>query len=81
VLVHGLQGHPKDTWTYKCSDASSVASSNKSSKSDRIRGKLDRMFTKKSSSVHLNVPETAGKNVFWPKDLLANDLKNARIIT
>ena len=55
VFVHGLQGHPKKTWTYK--PAASTASK-------------FRVGSKK-----------AAQTVFWPVDLLAEDVPNVRILT
>jgi len=66
VLVHGLGGHPIDTWTYTPPTLSAGG----------LRRTLG--FPKK----HPGEPENSGDtSIFWPADLLPLSIKNARILT
>lgn len=60
VFVHGLQGHPKKTWTFS-HPPSSV--------------KRWGLFSRPKSKVTSDAPQS----VFWPCDLLREDLINADI--
>lgn len=65
VFVHGLQGHPRDTWTYHPSSPKKGLS--------RILGHRH--------SKHKEEDNEAQGDVFWPEDLLKEDISNARIMT
>ncbi|CAI7665531.1 unnamed protein product [Penicillium glandicola] len=94
VFVHGLQGHPRKTWTYYPSSPSAPASlpSSEVGKKSKPRG-LSRLLghTRKRSETPAdagssstgqgeeNGAQTSG--IFWPGDLLKEDLPQARIMT
>ncbi|KAI9765965.1 MAG: hypothetical protein M1840_006972, partial [Geoglossum simile] len=90
VFVHGLQGHPQNTWTYK----------SKLAQSPQRRGHRTRIlsifhkFSKRehpepgiSEEVDIDQEDGTeerrgqGKDVFWPRDLLKKDFPIARIMT
>jgi hypothetical protein len=81
VFVHGLQGHPKKTWTSK-----SIAS--KGSNSTKIEHKTPSKGLKFWSKTRLSSTSTRKSTngleehiTFWPYHLLHNDCKNVRILT
>ncbi|KAG8530141.1 uncharacterized protein KY384_005624 [Bacidia gigantensis] len=68
IFVHGLRGHPLETWT------SSLPSTIKSKFSYLQNIRLFRSI----SSLFSNGQE---KRVFWPRDFLAEDIPQARVWT
>jgi hypothetical protein len=81
VLVHGLQGHPRNTWTWE-PDANHPANST------AIKGKLSRVvkrfWSRKVNPDHdsSNAAEgTERTSVFWPYHLLPQDCPSSRILT
>ncbi|KAJ5100300.1 P-loop containing nucleoside triphosphate hydrolase [Penicillium angulare] len=78
VFVHGLQGHPKDTWTYNKQHVSESVEQQSAKKPSRVIKRL--LGIKKKE----NEPNSSGtKDVFWPRDLLVNEneTQKARIMT
>ncbi|MCJ1437849.1 hypothetical protein MMC27_007236 [Xylographa pallens] len=74
VFVHGLTGHPEQTWTYY----EQQASSDDPIVNSGLRSKVKRLLYSSS----LGVPNTTkSKSVFWPQELLQNTLPDARILT
>jgi hypothetical protein len=83
VFVHGLQGHPRRTWTaVACpkSGPAQLADEKKTKKpsvlSSIFRSKKDTI----STSPPIETPETQPEEVFWPETLLATDCDAARIM-
>lgn len=66
ILVHGLQGHPRRTWTKTLSPTSASS-----------KGRWTRLL---GLGRHDSV-ERYQREVFWPADLLPNDCPDARILT
>lgn len=87
IFVHGLQGHPANTWTWsnqsrKPLDAGSVAESHLGVRlKNAFRPK--RTDVSKSASPSPSPSEHRGDNVFWPQDLLGHhgSCKRARVMT
>jgi hypothetical protein len=81
VFVHGLQGHPKNTWTPK-SVTSEGANSTKIEHKIPSRGL--KFWSKKGSS-NASTPKPTNdldeRIIFWPYHLLPDDCKNVRILT
>jgi hypothetical protein len=80
VFVHGLQGHPKNTWTPK-HIASEGANSTKIEYKKPSRG--IKFWSKKESS-NASPPKSTNdleRITFWPYHLLRDDFKNVRILT
>lgn len=81
MFVHGLQGHPKNTWTSK-SIASEGANSTKI-ECERPRKRF-KPWSKQGSS-NASIPESTDDiekpETFWPYHLLRDDCKNVRILT
>ncbi|KAI9155556.1 Vegetative incompatibility protein [Paramyrothecium foliicola] len=70
VFVHGIQGHPYKTWKFHAPAPTKQRTS--------IRALLHRRAKGADSTPgDGSLPDT----VFWPKDLLADDFANARILT
>lgn len=70
-FVHGLQGHPKGTWSTK------TAAKDGKGKSKPGRSRLSRIF-RKAGSVQ---DEDEEPSVCWPAELLPSDHSNVRILT
>jgi len=66
VFVHGLGGHPKDTW------------STTAAKGKQKVGFFSRTRSRESDA---GSADGDGGMVFWPSDLLPQTIKNARIMT
>ncbi|KAL7941783.1 hypothetical protein V8C42DRAFT_167980 [Trichoderma barbatum] len=95
VFVHGLQGHPSKTWTYRpkkpdTSEPSANASGKKVRRSaiGRVAAHLRRKLSKavptsstelSSATLH-NGEDTQLKPVFWPADLLPKECPDSRIL-
>lgn len=89
VFVHGLQGHPRESWSCRSSSpeppiAAPRTDSPPPSKKRRLEWNQWGFFQKEN----LNKSNTVGENgsraqsmVYWPKDFLASDFPNARIMT
>lgn len=73
MFVHGLQGHPRDTWTWE-SDAERKPSKG------RKRTYWGREKETEVSSATA-ATETKRATVFWPYHLLPRDCPTSRIIT
>lgn len=70
IFVHGLQGHPRTTWTTQESEKKS-----KSSQFGRLISKVAGRDSISTDDVHTR------KGVFWPLELLPEDCPNCRILT
>lgn len=80
VFVHGLQGHPKNTWTSEAV-ASEGINSTKIEQKTPSRGL--KFWSKKRSS-NASTPKSSNnleRITFWPYHLLRDDCKNVRILT
>ena len=66
MFVHGLGGHPKDTW-------STIAAKEKQ--------KLGFFLRTKSRESDAGSADSDGGTVFWPSNLLPQTIKSARIMT
>jgi len=86
VFVHGLQGRPRTTWLYQRA-TQAQARSHAGSEGLRPRWGLSRLLnTSKSADELIAVGSTTpaachtdGEGVFWPLDLLAEDIEDAQI--
>jgi hypothetical protein len=93
VFVHGLQGHPKQTWSYTRPKATSSTKARSPSPSQqpgksKLFGFLSRGDKLALSPDGDDPQEDHGKEksndrlmVFWPRDVLPKDCKRARILT
>lgn len=93
--MHGLQGHPEHTWTYKSvaaagPDHQATGFSYSSATKSRARLSLSGLIKQKGS--RSSVADTdledappdqkhGEKPVFWPRDLLQDDFPKARVMT
>lgn len=78
VFVHGLQGHPKRTWTKHIGYESSKSEQTGIYKR-RWRQRLSIRPKEGAGNEHLI--EKRSSEVFWPADLLPRDCPSARILT
>ena len=79
MFVHGLQGHPHNTWAYRFPSREGAVDRQKSSNS--MGRKFSSVFgrpVKKNIVAECHDEET---EVYWPLDLLAHDFANLRIFT
>jgi hypothetical protein len=92
VFIHGLQGHPRDTWTWSPSkiqkSASLRAKEPKREKALKLTGRFfSTQKNKKLADAYVsdNTEETDDRKnileVYWPEDLLKVDFPQARIFT
>ena len=65
IFLHGLQGHPKNTWTFG------------RTQDEKERGKLAKILHLKPKTANT----VASTSCFWPEDLLPVDFKDVRILT
>lgn len=83
VFVHGLGGHPKDTWTYGSEEWRS--SNPKLDKDEPTRSRSFRrlLWSKgtRDKEAIVKHPESLVSTCFWPVDLLSRDFKNVRVLT
>jgi len=70
VFIHGLQGHPKETWQFPAATPAKPK-----------RGLWGLFFSKPQPEGGDDTNNVASKTIFWPKDLLSTDCQNARILT
>ena len=78
IFIHGLQGHPRETWTHRTSAGSESETFTKTGKRERLR-KILHLRPKAQPTVAAE--QSRENSVFWPFDLLRGDCPNARIIT
>ena len=79
MLVHGLFGHPKKTWSLK---AFSNASKRKQDDRDLSSGTSDESETEsRSQKKRCQKDGDLRQDVFWPRDLLPRAFPQARIAT
>ncbi|KAH6696967.1 hypothetical protein F5X68DRAFT_257264 [Plectosphaerella plurivora] len=70
IFIHGLQGHPFNTWAAEVDGANSTVL-------NKLSGKARGLFSKKPASEALSA--TDKNRIFWPRDLLSDDCPRARI--
>ncbi|KAI9855814.1 MAG: hypothetical protein M1813_009623 [Trichoglossum hirsutum] len=75
VFVHGLQGHPKETWA--CREAASEAPAESGDDQPFWR----RVKTKSRGNQPMMARTQKGNQIFWPEDFLPSDCPSARILT
>lgn len=87
VFVHGLQGHPRNTWTF-VDESSSDPARSRSKSSLRICRLLRKIKGKRTTKSGCLSPLAStstlaleNEGLFWPKELLAVDFCNCRILT
>ncbi|KAL3418862.1 hypothetical protein PVAG01_09083 [Phlyctema vagabunda] len=87
VFVHGLQGHPRRTWTWNCADNLSASTSWDSiSIESRVEKNKKHFWSRKAKGdVKTQAVQPTEPNeqndVFWPYHLLPKDCPKARILT
>lgn len=92
VFVHGLQGHPSKTWTYRPKTPDILESSTPTGEREGKRSRIRRMLWKSSKAPPVDCIQSSAtalpeendshhKPVFWPADLLPNECPSSRILT
>lgn len=78
VFVHGLQGHPRNTWTYypNPSERDKPSTSGEVKKPKGLSRILGHHHPKQTES-----DTETQDGIFWPEDLLKEDFPKARIMT
>ena len=77
IFIHGLQGHPRETWSHRTSAVSESKAPTKIGKRERFR----KIFNRGPKAQPSAAEEIRERCVFWPFDLLREDCPHARIIT
>ena len=78
VFVHGLQGHPRKTWTRKVTEAPSARTSAGETGDEAQRSRRSSFPGRREPR---NRERQRVNDVFWPADLLPLDCPQARILT
>ncbi|KAH6712777.1 hypothetical protein BKA61DRAFT_483921, partial [Leptodontidium sp. MPI-SDFR-AT-0119] len=81
VFVHGLQGHPRKTWSCETNNPTRVPKGPKEPSGGSHHLKIRKLFSRKHSGSSQENRESQLGEVFWPLDLLPDDCPNARILT
>lgn len=68
VFIHGIQGHPRETWTYGAD-------------SPKLKSKVSRLFSGKKKAGGKQSSDGAPDTLYWPEDLLSKSFKDLRILT
>ena len=80
VFVHGLQGHPRRTWSCKANaDSSEEGSGSATRKTSPFRG-FKKIISRKKA-IESESWSRSDTEVFWPLDLLPEDCPNVRLLT
>ncbi|KAH8599520.1 ankyrin repeat-containing domain protein [Bisporella sp. PMI_857] len=79
IFIHGLQGHPRDTWTCQRSSVTEPGHSRETAGSPHRAFK--NFFSRKHKDGSKKTHKRRTDEVFWPLDFLAKDCANARILT
>jgi hypothetical protein len=91
IFVHGLRGHPRDTWTGPIdanangdteTAAELGANTNIASRKREGLRSLFRLRRTKANPTHIGAPQPpASPDVFWPEQYLVPDIPDARVWT
>ncbi|KAJ9634903.1 hypothetical protein H2199_008767 [Coniosporium tulheliwenetii] len=82
ILVHGLRGHPRDTWE----DSREASSKDEGSASASSKRKALKSFFEAKPSTSTtgdrdSHERSASQKLFWPKEYLTQDIPQARVWT
>lgn len=82
VFIHGLGGHPRNTWTYNGDQKSSKGEGSQNTpKKSSFRSVFGKSKKTKGNNEPIDEPTAVSPDCFWPEDLLARDFPNIRILT
>jgi hypothetical protein len=76
VLVHGLCGHPRRTWTLDC-----ISNPEPDDEDGRNYDNQEKLTIVRRLLQSLRLSEQPKSECFWPEDLLPQILPHARIMT
>jgi hypothetical protein len=79
IFVHGLQGHPRKTWT--CENVPRLGSQGSRETTEGSHRGIRKIFSRKRKEGLGKGHKLEASEVFWPFDLLPADCGNARILT
>ena len=77
VFVHGLRGHPYDTWTATATSTGNTSYKNDDRRTSRPPSRVRSLFRSSTPTP----TSTQQERVFWPRDYLAEDIPHARVWT
>lgn len=86
LFVHGLQGHPKQTWSFHGQDIDE-ANRPESARSSRFNKLFKRRARIPATNSETKIQNDTARSstdspgVYWPADLLPSDAPNSRILT
>ena len=79
IFVHGLQGHPRTTWT--CERISALRPQGSTQLTSSPHNGIKKLFSRKRRAELKDARKPQTDEVFWPLDLLAEDCASSRILT
>jgi hypothetical protein len=79
VFVHGLQGHPRTTWT--CERSSTIRPQGSKQSTGNTHNGIKKLFSRTWRAESKDAQRPAADEVFWPLDLLPEDCTTSRILT
>ena len=77
VFIHGLQGHPRETWSYTTPAGTEPITPTRPAN----RARFHEIFYRDPNAQSAAAEQIHEGCIFWPFDLLRADCPNARIIT
>ena len=78
VFVHGLQGHPRGTWT--CDRPTKLGPQVLGGAAGHSH-RLKKLFSRKQRTGSEGAHKVQAETIYWPLDFLAGDCVNSRILT
>src|SRR5437763_235031 len=80
IFIHGLRGHPRDTWTAPPDTNADTEAKASSDTTGHKRGGLKSLFGLQRAKAKSTETGTSS-NVFWPEQYLVPDIPSARVWT
>ena len=79
MFVHGLQGHPRKTWTRKTTP--DLIEQSFEARSSSPHRRIRQLFSRRRNIDLGESLKDKAVEIFWPLDLLPEDCTNVRILT
>lgn len=82
IFIHGLRGHPRETWTHRQSTSTTGRNEDTDARIDKrtsLKSLFHRDKSKKEQNNQRQTSTFVPTEIFWPEDYLVPDLPQARI--